>query len=129
MRAATRALAVIGLGAALALGGAPAALAVPCPPGTYPPGQDCTISDGTTGGQPTPDIVVPEGNPVGSPTPEPSESPAPDDRAESPVGDDEGLGLDLLGYGLGAAGGLLFFGTLFFVISRRRAQQDEAQDF
>jgi len=51
MRAATRALAVISLGGALVLSSAAMAVAAPCPVGTYPPGQSCTISSGTTNGQ------------------------------------------------------------------------------
>lgn len=100
MRATTRAFAVLTLGGALVLGGASAALAAPCPVGTYPPGQNCTISGGTTDGQvsgstggsssgstsgstgstgstgaapapsATPEVVTPTSEPVSSPTPE-----------------------------------------------------------
>jgi hypothetical protein len=112
MRAATRALAVLSVGGALMLSGTGVSVAAPCPVGTYPPGQSCSITPGTTqgqvsgstsggstsggstsGGSSTGSVPAPSASPeVVVTTPEPAASPTSDASSGGTTGGTTGAG-------------------------------------
>lgn len=150
MRAVTRGFAALTLGGALAVSGAPLALAAPCPAGTYPPGQSCVTNGGTTSGQvrsgtqagnsstlstpapvaspnATPNIVVGGAQPVTAPSATPAPAAGGTGTQAGTTTEKSSLSDNAGWLTAAVVGALALGGLLLFVLRRRRDDEDDAE--